>query len=249
MTIPAAKSIVEIDSLDVGYGRTPVVVGASATIRRSRLSVLVGPNGSGKSTFLKGVAGVLPPSAGHVWLNGNVRKELTGTPPDKISRLGLAYVPQLANTFNSLSVRENLELGLYGKTGDLNQALEYVHSIFPDLLAARRRPARTLSGGQREMLALGRALMAQPLAILVDEPTAGLSPRYQVAVWQQLLALRQAGVALLVVEQNTRAALEVADDAYVLVAGQIRRSGDARTLLDDEELVKLYIGVDPGVRP
>jgi branched-chain amino acid transport system ATP-binding protein len=159
-----------------------------------------------------------------------------------MTKNGMAYVPQLANVFPSLNVVENLELGVYGARRLAAERMDYVFSVFPDLKTARKKHARNLSGGQREMLALGRALMGEPRVMLVDEPTAGLSPRYQDVVWEQLGILRQSGVALFVVEQNTRQALDEANRAYVLVAGEIRREGDARELLEDTELVRMFIG-------
>ncbi len=153
---------------------------------------------------------------------------MTGKPPERIVGLGVAYVPQLANVFPSLSVAENLVAGLRKRQAVRSGRMDLVYSLFPDLRPAARRPARTLSGGQRMMLALGRALMTEPSVVIVDEPCAGLSPRYRDVVWEQLIALRRAGVGLLVVEQNTRAALEAGDYGYVLVAGRIRREAPGR---------------------
>jgi branched-chain amino acid transport system ATP-binding protein len=237
-----SEKVLSVDKLSVGYSRTPIVREATLNIYTGKIAVLIGPNGSGKSTLLKGIAGALTPLSGSIVKHLPTESDITGLPPERMAHNGMAYVPQLANVFASLSVVENLELGLYGVKGQLAPRLEYVYSVFPDLANAKKRAARTLSGGQREMLALGRALMGEPRVILVDEPTAGLSPKYQDVVWEQLSILRDSGVGLFVVEQNTRQALDEADYAYVLVAGQIRREGPARELLVDDELVKMFIG-------
>jgi branched-chain amino acid transport system ATP-binding protein len=236
--------LLDATDLEVGYGQSSVVHGASVSVRHGQIAVIVGPNGSGKSTLLKGIIGVLRPSAGTVWLRGDQPVDLTGKPPEETVRLGIGYVPQLANVFPSLSVTENLIVGLRKRQIMRSGRIELVYELFPDLRAAAHRHARTLSGGQRMMLALGRALMTDPAVIIVDEPCAGLSPRYRDVVWDQLRQLRSKGVGLLVVEQNTRAALEAGDYGYVLVAGRVLRDGTASSLLTDGDIVDLYIGRD-----
>ena len=228
-------------NLTVGYGRSIIVRDASLSVRRGEIAVIVGPNGSGKSTLLKGVIGTLRPASGTVRLLAGRPQDVTGKPPERIVGLGVAYVPQLANVFPSLTVAENLVAGLRKRKAVRSGRMDLVYSLFPDLRPAAR-PARTLSGGQRMMLALGRALMTEPSVVIVDEPCAGLSPRYRDVVWEQLIALRRSGVGLLVVEQNTRAALEAGDYGYVLVAGRIRREAPADALLSDNDLIELYIG-------
>jgi ABC-type branched-subunit amino acid transport system ATPase component len=231
-----------VDALHVGYSATAIVEGASLLVNAGEVAVLVGPNGSGKSTLLKGIAGVLAPMGGRVLLQSAAQQDITGMRPEQTAAVGVGYVPQVDNVFSSLSVQENLRVGAFTAKAKFSSQLAYVYGLFPDLEAAARKPARALSGGQRGMLALGRALMASPKVLLVDEPTAGLSPRFQAIVWKQLLRLRDEGVGLLVVEQNTRAALEAGNRGYVLVAGKVRRSGLCTELLDDRELVSLYIG-------
>lgn len=231
-----------VERLTVGYGTAPIVKAVSLRVEAGEFVVIVGPNGSGKSTTMKGIAGVLRSTGGRVRLEGSGSCELTNLPPEQAVRRGIGYVPQHSNVFPSLTVQENLELGAYINRRVLKQKLTETFALFPDLAKARRRAARTLSGGQRGMLALGRALMSSPKIMLVDEPTAGLSPRYRHVVWDQLLLLRQTGVALLVVEQNTRAALELGDRGYVLVAGEVRHAGPCADLLANEELIRLYIG-------
>lgn len=243
-TEETGEIVLEAVDLKVGYGRSSVIHGASVAVRRGSIAVIVGPNGSGKSTLLKGIIGVLRPYGGSVWLRGERPVDVTGMPPDETVRLGIGYVPQLTNVFPSLSVTENLIVGLKKRRVMRSGRIERVFSLFPDLRAAAHRHARTLSGGQRMMLALGRALMTDPAVVIVDEPSAGLSPRYRGVVWDQLRQLRAANVGLLVVEQNTRAALETGDYGYVLVAGQVLRDGPADALLADADLIDLYIGKD-----
>jgi len=231
-----------VEGLSVGYGAAPIVKGVDLRVESGEFVVIVGPNGSGKSTTMKGIAGVLRAQSGRVRLEGPGGCELTNLPPEQAIRRGVGYVPQHSNVFPSLTVEENLELGAYVNRKALKEKMAEAFELFPDLAHARRRAARTLSGGQRGMLALGRALMASPVVMLVDEPTAGLSPRYRHVVWEQLLLLRRTGVALLVVEQSTRAALELGDRGYVLVSGEVRHAGPCAELLADEELIRLYIG-------
>jgi ABC-type branched-subunit amino acid transport system ATPase component len=234
--------MLNVTNLAVGYGRSAVVHDVTLRVRRGEIAVIVGPNGSGKSTLLKGIIGLLRPSSGTVMLHADPPADVTGVPPEETVRMGISYVPQLANVFPSLSVAENLVAGLRRRQVRRSGRLDKVYSLFPDLRPAAHRPARTLSGGQRMMLALGRALMTDPTVVIVDEPCAGLSPRYRDVVWDQLTQLRNAGVALLAVEQNTRAALQAGDYGYVMVSGRILRHGPASQLLADDDIVDLYIG-------
>jgi branched-chain amino acid transport system ATP-binding protein len=232
-----------VEELCVGYGRSLIVKSVSLRVGAGELVVIVGPNGSGKSTLMKGICGVLPATSGRIVIRGGGKDvDVTSLPPEQAIRAGVGYVPQHSNVFPSLSIEENLQLGSYIAPKRAKARMVEIYELFPDLADAHRRAARTLSGGQRGMLALGRALMASPAVVLVDEPTAGLSPKYRDVVWEQLIRLREAGVALLVVEQNTRAALEIGDRGYVLVNGEVSRDADCADLLADDELIKLYIG-------
>lgn len=245
MDEPSGSVALRAEDITVGYGRSIVVRQTSVAVRRGEISIIVGPNGSGKSTLLKGIVGVLAPMSGRVIrsFSDGTEQDITGTPPESASRLGVVYVPQLSNVFPMLSIRENLVLGAArGKRHEHSMRLSNVYSVFPDLQSAERRAAHTLSGGQRMMLALGRALMSEPAVVIVDEPSAGLSPRYREIVWQHLARLRDTGVAMLVVEQNTHAALTLGNYGYVLVSGEVRKEGPADSLLKDRELVELYIG-------
>jgi ABC-type branched-subunit amino acid transport system ATPase component len=240
-----AAIALSVETVTAGYGAVPVVKKATLRARSAEITVLVGPNGAGKSTLLKAIAGVLRPTEGHVLLNG---QDVAGKAPDRLVKLGLAYVPQVANVFPSLTVMENLEMGGIVRRHAVRGRAEAMCELFPDLRAALRRPARTLSGGQRNMLALARALMADPTVLLVDEPTAGLSPRYEQVVWDHIRAIQKTGVAIVLVEQNTRRALAEADWGYVLVNGENRLDGPGREILDNPEIGELYIGRNPTTR-
>lgn len=225
--------------ITAGYGGAPIIHEVELSARRGHLTAVVGPNGAGKSTLLKVIAGLLRPLSGTVLLDGT---DVTGMPAQRIVRHGLSYVPQVANVFPSLTVRENLEMGGYALARGVREKVGQMFDMFPDLKTAARRPARTLSGGQRTMLAIARGLMLDPAVLILDEPTAGLAPRFVDAVWEQVNTIRKLDVAILVVEQNTRRTLTNADWAYLMTLGRNRRSGTGRELLEDPEIVDLYIG-------
>ena len=237
------ERVLSVTNMSAGYGGPPIVQDVSLKAEKGQITALVGPNGAGKSTLLKAIAGVITPIAGTVEI---ATHQVAGMAPEKIVRNGLAYVPQVSNVFPSLTVRENLEMGGYIRRGSLTQRIDAMYKLFPDLRDAQKRPARTLSGGQRNMLALARGLMADPLVLLIDEPTAGLSPRYESAVWEHVIAVRDTGVAVVVVEQNTRRTLGYADWAYLLTLGRVRMEGTGKSLLENEEVVELYIGAGSG---
>jgi ABC-type branched-subunit amino acid transport system ATPase component len=228
-----------VSGLTAGYGGPAVIEGFDLRAEPGRITALVGPNGAGKSTVLKTVAGIVRPSRGHVHLN---REEVTGQPPEQLVRKGLAYMPQVANVFEELTVCENLEMGGYVRTSGVRERAEALLTLFPDLKPALRRPARTLSGGQRSMLAMARALMVDPSVLLLDEPCAGLSPAFEAEVWTHIDKVRRSGVAVVVVGQNTRGTLSRADWAYIMVFGKNRREGRGPDLLHDHKLIDLYIG-------
>jgi branched-chain amino acid transport system ATP-binding protein len=228
-----------VSDLTAGYGGPPIIEGICIEVRPGAITAVVGPNGAGKSTLLKAIAGSIRPSAGEIRLCGEVT---TGLTADRLVRKGIAYVPQVANVFPSLTVLENLEMGAYTRKSGTKARIDEVCDLFPDLRAAARRPARTLSGGQRNMLAMARGLMSDPKVMLLDEPTAGMAPKFEAAVWQHIVQIRRTGIAVLVVEQNTRRTLAHSDWAYVLVLGKNRLSGPPAQLLQNEEVVELYIG-------
>ena len=228
-----------IDSLTAGYSQVPVVREVTLTVGGGSIVSVLGSNGSGKSTLLKATMGLLSVASGRVTVGDKV---VSGLRPHKIVREGVGYVPQSKNVFPSLSVVENLEMGAFVRTGDVAAAIEDVLDKFPDLKDARRKVAGNLSGGQKNLLGLARALMLGPSVILVDEPTAGLSVRNSDRIWQQLLAIAADGTSVLVVEQNADVALEHSDWCYVLVAGEVRLSSAASTV-DAEVLNDLFLGV------
>lgn len=230
-----------VEGLTAGYGGPPIISGVEFHAKTGELTAIVGPNGAGKSTLLKVIVGLLPPLQGRVALNG---KDVTGMPAQRLVREGIAYIPQVANVFPSLTVRENLEMGGYALRSGVDERIDMLCDMFPDLKLAIKRPARTLSGGQRTMLAIARALMLDPAVLILDEPTAGLAPKFVDAVWAQINTVRTSNVAVVVVEQNTRRTLANADWAYVVVMGRNRLSGTGKQLLDDPEVVDLYIGKD-----
>jgi branched-chain amino acid transport system ATP-binding protein len=244
----SARTALQVDNLSAGYGADLVVRDVSLTVRAGQIGALVGPNGCGKSTLLKAISGVVTPSSGTVTLGSAPGREVTGLPPQKMASHGLGYVPQLANTFPSLTVLENLRVGLSGRAWKrARQRQAQMFDLFPDLFTARTRLARQLSGGQREMLALAIALIREPSIILVDEPSAGLSPKFKDLIWDHLVRLRASGVALLVVEQDVSGVMEIADIAHLMVDGSIALSGNGRDLLRDKELASRYLGVDAAI--
>ncbi len=228
-----------VEGLTAGYNNVPIIKKVDLVARANQITVLVGPNGAGKSTLLKAIAGVIRPTEGRVLLNG---VDVTRQPSNRMVRQGLAYVPQVANVFPSLTVMENLEMGGYVRKRGVRQKANELCDLFPNLRPALNRTARTLSGGQRNMLALARALMSDPQVLLIDEPTAGLAPKYEQVVWGHVHSIKQTGVAIVLVEQNTRRALTECDWGYVLVNGSNRLDGPGHQILANTEIGDLYIG-------
>ncbi len=236
-----ADGLLEVNNLSAGYGGPPVVVDTNLRARSREITVIVGLNGAGKSTLLRAIAGVLHVSEGRVVLNGI---DVAGKPPEELLRAGISYVPQVENVFPSLSVRENLEMGGYIlPRRELKNKIDEICDLFPDLKGALRRPARTLSGGQRHMLAVARGLMVKPTVLLLDEPTAGLAPKVEASVWDSIEAVRTTGVALVVVDQNVRRALSHADWAYVMSLGRNLAEGPGQELLQSDDVGGLYSAV------
>jgi branched-chain amino acid transport system ATP-binding protein len=237
------EAVLAVEGIVAGYGGGDIVKGVSLSIAQREIAVLLGPNGAGKSTLLKAIMRLVTRTAGRVVLKG---VDASQWATERLIESGVGYVPQLRNVFPALSVIENLEMGGYSMRSGVHVRAQEMLELFPNLRAAHRRAASTLSGGERNMLALARGLMPGPAALLVDEPTAGLSPQYEAVVWDQLELIRQTGVAILVVEQNVTTALEHADTAYVLVLGQTRLQGPAEDLRDSTALTSLYIGGERG---
>lgn len=230
----------DVRSIVVGYGRAPVVRSVSLEARSGSITAIVGPNGAGKSTLGKAIAGVARPMSGEILLRG---RDVTTSAPEARARLGLGYVPQVSNVFPSLTVRENLEMGAYiVRPRERRRRIAAVLEQFEELAPHLHKAAKTLSGGQRALLATARGMTARPEVLLLDEPTAGLSPRWALDVWTHLGKARDLGVTVVVIDQNTRMALSRADWAYVLVGGETRIFGPGSVVLQDEEVVRLYVG-------
>jgi ABC-type branched-subunit amino acid transport system ATPase component len=228
-----------VEQLVAGYGGEPVLRGISLHVRRGGIVSVIGPNGSGKSTLLKAIYGLVPERRGGVVVDGE--HDLLTVRPHAVTRLGVNYVPQLRNVFPNLTVLENLEVGGLRDGADAARR-ERVFEWFPVLRARRRQRAGTLSGGERQMLAIGRALMTDPRLLLLDEPLAGVGPRLVEEVLERLVEMNRAGISLLIVEQNARRTLAVSDYAYVLDGGQNRGKGTGRALLEDPAVAVLYLG-------
>jgi ABC-type branched-subunit amino acid transport system ATPase component len=231
--------VLSTEALTAGYGGAPIIEDISLTVRAGKITAIVGPNGAGKSTLLKALGGVLKVSRGEVYVQG---QKTTNTPPEKLVKRGLGYVPQVSNIFPDLTVRENMEMGGYTRRRGVDARIDELCELFPDLGTSLRRRAGMLSGGQRSMLAMARALMLKPAVMLLDEPSAGLSPLLQSTLWEQIETIAATGVGICVVEQNTRRTLRHAHWGYILVLGRNRLDGPAQELLHDESVVELYIG-------
>jgi branched-chain amino acid transport system ATP-binding protein len=231
--------VLRAEGVTAGYGGPPIIEDVSLTVRARRITAVVGPNGAGKSTLLKALSGVLKMSRGEVYVRGT---STTNLAPEKLVKRGLAYVPQVSNIFPDLTVRENMEMGAYTRPRGMQERIGELCELFPDLGAALRRRAGMLSGGQRSMLAMARGLMLEPAVMLLDEPSAGLSPLLQSALWDQIEKIAATGVGICVVEQNTRRTLRHAHWGYILVLGRNRLDGPAKELLHDETVVELYVG-------
>jgi ABC-type branched-subunit amino acid transport system ATPase component len=236
-------AILDVRDVRAGYSGEDVLRGVSLAVPERSIVAIIGPNGSGKSTLLKAIYGLLPVRAGTVLLAGNV---LAGMRPHRITALGVNMVPQIANVFPDLSVFENLEVGAVLNRRRLRERMDAVLAALPALRGLLSRRAATLSGGQRQMLAVGRALMSDPRLLILDEPSAGLAPRVQDEVFSTVRAINGLGVSVLMVEQRARQCLAIADYGYVLEQGRNRLEGPAQALLQDPEVVRLYLGVRKG---
>ena len=233
------EPVLRAEGVCAGYGGPPVIEDVSLTVHAGKIAAVVGPNGAGKSTLLKALSGVLKTSRGEVFVRG---AKTTNMAPEKLAKRGLGYVPQVSNVFPDLTVKENLEMGGFTRHSGVSQRIDELCELFPDLGRSLRRRAAMLSGGQRSMLAMGRALMLEPAVMLLDEPSAGLSPIFQGRLWAQIERVAETGVGICVVEQNTRLTLRHAHWGYILVLGRNRLDGPASQLLADETVVDLYIG-------
>jgi branched-chain amino acid transport system ATP-binding protein len=233
--------LLEVRDIHAGYGRMEVLKGVTLAVQSGQIASIIGPNGAGKSTVFKTIFGLLPVRQGRVVFAG---EDVTNRPPGDLLHRGLAYVPQGRNVFPLMSVEENLLLGAYIRTWseELRGELERVYEVFPVLRERRRARAGNLSGGQQQMLEMGRALLLRPKLVLLDEPTLGLAPLVFREIFRIIKDLRQHGQTILMVEQNAAKALEISDYAYVLEVGQNRYEGSGRAILDDPRVKRLYLG-------
>ena len=232
-------ALIEVRNVVAGYGGAPILNGVNIAIEQSDIGVIVGPNGAGKSTTLKAIFGLLKVSSGEVLFEG---EDITNSLPDRLVPRGLSFVPQEKNVFTSLSVEENLEMGAFIRRDDISGTLAEIYAMFPVLAEKRRQPAGELSGGQRQMVAMGRALMSKPRLLMLDEPSAGLSPRYVLEIFEHIVTVNKAGVGILMVEQNARQALAFASRGFVLAQGQNRYTGTGPELIADPEVAKSFLG-------
>ena len=232
-------AVLEASELVSGYGEVEILHGVSLRLDRGEIVAIIGPNGAGKSTFMKAVFGLLKVKSGTVHLVG---EDVTGMPPERVVRKGMCYVPQSENVFPSLSIQENLEMGAFIRTDGYRQRLDEIYELFPDLAQRPQLRAGKLSGGQRQMLALARALMLDPKVLLLDEPTASLAPKMVEDIFVTIHNINETGVAILIVEQNAKEALSICQRAYVLASGHNRLEGTGPELLASEEVGKLYLG-------
>lgn len=235
-----STNLLEVNNVYAGYIKDlNILQGINFRIAPGELVAVIGPNGAGKSTLAKAIFGLLTPNKGEIIFKG---KNIVGLKSDKIVKQGMCYVPQITNVFASLSIEENLEMGAFIRTGSLDSLKQKIYTMFPKLGARRRQKAGTLSGGERQMLAMGKALMLEPDLLLLDEPSAALSPILVNSVLEQVKAINHTGTAIVLVEQNAKKALAMADRAYVLENGCDRFEGRGVDLLNDPKVGSLYLG-------
>ena len=222
-----------------GYGGADILHGVDVDVAEKEIVVIIGPNGAGKSTAMKAIFGLVPLREGQVTLKG---EDITNAAPDALVPRGMAYVPQERNIFPSLTVHENLEMGAYIRHDDFGPVLDKVYELFPALTEKRKQAAGELSGGQRQMVAFGRALMTEPELLLLDEPTAGLSPLVMGEIFEKIIDVNKTGVGILMVEQNARHALQIANRGYVLATGQNLFIDTGANLLANPEVAESFLG-------
>jgi branched-chain amino acid transport system ATP-binding protein len=227
------------EAMTGGYGGADILHECTIAVDKGEIAVIVGPNGAGKSTAMKAVFGMLGLRHGQVRLDG---QDITALSPQERVHAGMGFVPQTSNVFVSLTVEENLEMGAYTRDDEFTDTMEQVYALFPILRQKRRQPAGELSGGQRQQVAVGRALMTRPNVLMLDEPTAGVSPIVMDELFDKILEVAATGIAILMVEQNARQALNIADRGYVLVQGRNRFTDTGEALLADPEVRRTFLG-------
>ena len=229
----------ELKNIYAGYGETEILHGVNLSVSAGEIVAIIGPNGAGKSTAIKAILGLLNITKGSVFLDGN---DITDTAPDRVVTKGISYVPQTHNVFVNLSVQENLEMGAWTRSDGIDERLEEMFKLFPDLREKRKQAAGSLSGGQRQMVAMAKALMVDAKVLLLDEPTAGLSPKYRGEIFSTIKEINSTGVPILIVEQNAKQALGCANRGYVLVDGTNRFQGTGTDLLEDRDVARMFLG-------
>lgn len=231
--------ILQIRDLRVSYGGIEAVKGISFNVEEGKIITLIGSNGAGKSTTLKTVAGLIKPKTASILYRG---EEMVGRTPDQIVKAGIVLVPEGRRVFPNLTVKENLRMGAYLRKANLSDDYDYIYKLFPRLGERQWQLAGTLSGGEQQMLAVGRALMSRPQVIMMDEPSLGLAPLVVQGIFDIIRSINRSGITVLLIEQNANMALQVADKAYVLETGRITRTGSGAELLRDEEVREAYLG-------
>jgi branched-chain amino acid transport system ATP-binding protein len=227
------------EAMTGGYGPVDILHGCTIAVEKGQIAVIVGPNGAGKSTAMKAVFGMLNLRGGRVVLDG---EDISKLSPQARVRKGMGFVPQTSNIFTSMTVEENLEMGAFIRNDDIKSTMEQVYELFPILKQKRHQSAGELSGGQRQQVAVGRALMTQPKVLMLDEPTAGVSPIVMDELFDRIIEVARSGISILMVEQNARQALDIADKGYVLVQGSNRFTDTGQALLADPEVRRSFLG-------
>jgi len=233
--------LLELKNINAGYGRIQILHDVSLEVNEGEVVCVIGPNGAGKSTTFKVIMGFINYLGGEITFDGT---DIVGLRPDQVLGQGLGYVPQGRIVFNQMTVRENLEMGAYIERDKkkVTQSMENVFEIFPRLAERQKQLGGTMSGGEQQMLAMGRALMTRPRMIMIDEPSLGLSPRFVTEVFELIVSLSKKGLTIMVVEQNAARALEIADRGYVLELGRNRFEGTGQELLDNQDVRRMYLG-------
>ena len=231
--------ILKAEDITAGYTEIDILHDVNIRVRSGEIVSIIGPNGAGKSTLLKTIFGILRPRHGTVTLKD---EDITGLKPDKIARKGISYVPQVDNVFPSMTIQENLEMGAFTRNDDYSQRLDEVYDLFPILSERKKQKVGQLSGGQRQMVAMGRALMLDPQVLLLDEPSAGLAPVLVSDIFEKIMEINATGVAMIIVEQNAKEALKMAQHGYVLAMGRNVLDDTGEALLANEEVGRLYLG-------
>lgn len=232
-------SVLRVEDVVSGYGAMEVLHQLSIEVGEGEIVSMLGPNGAGKTTLLRTIFGIVEPSKGSIYYKG---EDISGSPPEGLVRMGLAYIPQEDNIFPSLTVQENLEMGAFIREDDVRPRLEEIYELFPDIADRRQSAAGELSGGMRQMLAIGRALMLNPEMLLLDEISTGLAPFLVDAIFERVERLNERGVTIFLVEQNAPKALKASSRVYILAGGEIRAEGSTQEMREDEEIGRLYLG-------